>query len=70
MPEGQKDVSVGTPVLVLVDDESALDKFKDYQPSAGGGSAPAKSEEPEEEAAQASATSSLGNTHACLHKYS
>ncbi len=38
---------MGTPVLVLVEDESAVDKFKDYQPSAAGGSGPAKADQPQ-----------------------
>lgn len=50
VPDGEKDISVGTPLILLVDDESAVEKFKDYKPSgapaaAKSGEAP-KQEEP------------------------
>lgn len=43
VPDGEKDISVGTPLILLVDDESAVEKFKDYKPS--GAPAAAKSDE-------------------------
>ena len=39
MPDGEKDISVGTPLIVLVDEESAVEKFKDYK-SSGASAAP------------------------------
>lgn len=39
VPEGEKDIPVGTPLVVLVDDESAVEKFKDYTQSAAGATA-------------------------------
>ena len=41
--EGEKDIAVGTPLLVLVDEEASVSAFKDYSPgqSAGGGAKPA-----------------------------
>ena len=33
MKEGEKDISVGTPLIVLVDDEESVPAFSDYSPS-------------------------------------
>jgi pyruvate/2-oxoglutarate dehydrogenase complex dihydrolipoamide acyltransferase (E2) component len=61
--EGQKDISVGTPVLVIVEDESAVEKFRDYQPLAGGESAPAADAGPPSEPKKAKpATDSPGGS--------
>lgn len=48
MPDGEKDISVGTPLIVLVDDESAVEKFKDYK-SSGASSAPKADAAPKQE---------------------
>ena len=48
--EGHKDISVGTPLLVLVEDEESIGAFSDYKPSAAADSKPAASaEQPAEE---------------------
>ena len=55
--EGEKDIAVGTPLLVLVEDEGAVSAFKDYSPGGkegakpAGGSAPKQQEDPGSEAA-------------------
>ncbi|GAQ89040.1 hypothetical protein KFL_004810130 [Klebsormidium nitens] len=54
MPEGAKDVPVGQPIAILVEDKADIDKFADFE--AGAAPAPTKSEskeeaEPKEEAA-------------------
>ena len=36
--EGEKDSSVGTPLLVMVEDEESVAAFSDYQPSESGSS--------------------------------
>ncbi|XP_065179134.1 dihydrolipoyllysine-residue acetyltransferase component of pyruvate dehydrogenase complex-like [Sycon ciliatum] len=38
IPEGSKDVKLGTPLCVIVSDESDVAAFKDYAPPAGGDS--------------------------------
>ncbi len=40
VPDGEKDISVGTPLIVLVDDEESVGKFKDYKPSGAPAAAP------------------------------
>ena len=50
---GTKDISVGTPILVLVDNEEDVDKFKDFQAAAPGSAAPVANE-PVAEPVQAS----------------
>ena len=48
--EGHKDISVGTPLLVLVEDEESVGAFSDYKPSDAAASKPAASaEQPAEE---------------------
>ena len=41
--EGHKDISVGTPLLVLVEDEESVGAFSDYKPSDAAAPAPAAS---------------------------
>ena len=38
-PDGTKDIPLGTPIAIVVDEKEDVDKFKDY--TAGGGEAPA-----------------------------
>ncbi|KAK9806151.1 hypothetical protein WJX72_003310 [[Myrmecia] bisecta] len=40
VPEGTKDVGVGTPVLVFVEDKDSVGAFKDFSPQAAGRPAP------------------------------
>jgi pyruvate dehydrogenase E2 component (dihydrolipoamide acetyltransferase) len=40
-PEGTQDITVGTPIAVLVMDPTMVAAFKDYAPSAGAAPAPA-----------------------------
>jgi pyruvate/2-oxoglutarate dehydrogenase complex dihydrolipoamide acyltransferase (E2) component len=35
VPEGEKDIAVGTPLLVLVEDADSVAAFKDFSPSSG-----------------------------------
>jgi pyruvate dehydrogenase E2 component (dihydrolipoamide acetyltransferase) len=46
IPEGTKDITVGKPAVVTVEDEGDVAKFKDYSP--GGGDAPAAAPKKEE----------------------
>ncbi|BDA46555.1 Dihydrolipoyllysine-residue acetyltransferase component of pyruvate dehydrogenase complex, mitochondrial [Coccomyxa sp. Obi] len=50
-PDGTKDIAVGTPVAVIVDDAADVGAFKDYKPGAEASAAPAAAakEEPEED---------------------
>lgn len=54
MPEGSKDIPVGTTVALLVEDAGEVAAFADYSPGAGGTAAAApKKAAPKEEAAPA-----------------
>lgn len=59
--EGEKDIAVGTPLLVLVEDEDSIGSFKDYSPGqdkSGGGAQTAESgAQPQEEHAPEAASS-------------
>ncbi|CAL8471164.1 g10706 [Coccomyxa elongata] len=50
-PDGTKDIAVGTPVAVIVDDAADVGAFKDFTPGAEASAAPAAAakEEPEED---------------------
>ena len=39
-PEGQKDVPLGVPMAIIVDNKDDVAKFKDYKPTAAGAAAP------------------------------
>ena len=43
-PEGTKDIPLGTPVAILVDNKEDVEKFKDYktEETTGGAAAPKK----------------------------
>lgn len=57
--EGTKDVPVGTPIAILVDDEDDIAAFKDYKPEDAPAAAPAESApEPEAPAAASTPTAS------------
>lgn len=55
MPEGSKDIPVGTTVALLVEDAGDVAAFANYSPGAGGAAAaaPKKAAAPKEEAAPA-----------------
>ena len=57
--DGTKDVEVGTPVAVLVEEEGDIDAFKDYQPGAGAAAeASTTAEEPASKPAPSESSSS------------
>ncbi|KAL4855223.1 Dihydrolipoyllysine-residue acetyltransferase component 1 of pyruvate dehydrogenase complex [Chlorella vulgaris] len=51
VPEGAKDLAVGSPVALLVEEEDQVAAFKDYVPTAGGAPAAVPAAEPEAAAA-------------------
>ena len=57
--EGEKDISVGTPLLVMVEDEGSVAAFSDYTAS-GSASAATKSVASPEESSAASESSEPG----------
>lgn len=58
--EGHKDISVGTPLLVLVEDEESVGAFSDYKPSDAASPKPAASAEQPAEEPQTSESSQAG----------
>jgi pyruvate dehydrogenase E2 component (dihydrolipoamide acetyltransferase) len=58
--DGSKDLPVGTPVAVVVEDKEAVSAFKDYQPGQGGGAQAAASQGGESEPAQQEAAEPAG----------
>lgn len=60
--EGEKDISVGTPLLVMVEDEESVAAFSDYSPS---GSAPAPSNKDASEESTAASDSSEPGEYLC-----
>ena len=55
--EGEKDISVGTPLLVMVEDEESVASFSDYSAS-GSAPAPSKKDTASEESTAAAESSS------------
>ena len=49
--EGEKDISVGTPLLVMVEDEESVAAFSDYTASDSAPAAPKSATSPEESTA-------------------
>ncbi len=63
MPEGSKDIPVGTTVAVLVEDAGDVAAFANYSPAAGGAAAaaPKKAAAPKEAAPAAAAAGAPGS---------
>ena len=61
--EGEKDISVGTPLLVMVEDEESVAAFSDYSPSKSASAAPKSAST--EQKTDASESSEPGTTHPC-----
>ena len=58
--EGEKDISVGTPLLVMVEDEESVAAFSDYSPSKSASAAPKSASS--EQKTDASESSESGTT--------
>lgn len=66
--EGEKDIAVGTPLLVLVEEEASVDSFKDYSPGqkGEGGAESAEAKAPSQEEQHAPEEASSGEPHSFL----
>ncbi|PRW58316.1 Dihydrolipoyllysine-residue acetyltransferase component of pyruvate dehydrogenase mitochondrial [Chlorella sorokiniana] len=66
MPEGSKDIPVGTTVALLVEDAGDVAAFANYSPGAGAAAAPKKPAAPKAEAAPAAAAAGSFPAHQVL----